>query len=559
MSIITRPVIAILLLGLAVSCGSPQVEPEAPASDTLYTPAHIQELAETDYDAAMALTDEGMQRGQLSAFTAYQLKSKFTYLQTNNFSDAARWLRKALEQEEAREPATRMDLLYHLATILKGAKDYTACLATCTEGKELAHGLGDTYQMHAFDFMAGTTLFDMGEDETGLRMMHGALKGASGVADSMEEYGHLLYFASTLINNYLSVNDYAAALEECAAFEQMIESMHARYPDTPESYLDRSRFYLDVDRAVCYVASGNRSLAARSFLRARSCAFAQTEGGRIRQVEYYAAAGVPDSILVIYEEIPFPDADTVSRVYRRRLSRLSEAYRNAGMEREAASYDARYRALSEQIHAREQAEGILTRVAEYDSQQYRLALSDTTSLLEKYRRHFIVTLVGLALVLVGFFFLNQALSKRKVRRFNQQADALKKDMKSLQKMVSLITEKELSGDDADGKPSLERLIEGKELYLKKDLNRDSAAALLGITHAEVTRMLNDIEPGLSFPDYIKGLRIRHALKLMAANPNIPISDLAERSGFYTVRTLQRTFLAVTGKTPSEYAKELKQK
>ena len=71
--------ISILLLGLAVSCVSRPTVPVAPASDTLYTPAHIQELAETDYDAAMALTDEGMQRGQLSAFTAYQLKSKFTF------------------------------------------------------------------------------------------------------------------------------------------------------------------------------------------------------------------------------------------------------------------------------------------------------------------------------------------------------------------------------------------------------------------------------------------------------------------------------------------------
>lgn len=29
------------------------------------------------------------------------------------------------------------------------------------------------------------------------------------------------------------------------------------------------------------------------------------------------------------------------------------------------------------------------------------------------------------------------------------------------------------------------------------------------------------------------------------------------SAFYTTRTLQRAFLAITGKTPSEYAKELK--
>ena len=70
-------------------------------------------------------------------------------------------------------------------------------------------------------------------------------------------------------------------------------------------------------------------------------------------------------------------------------------------------------------------------------------------------------------------------------------------------------------------------------------------------------MLGEIEPGLSFPEYIKGLRIRHALKILGENPDISITELADRCGFYTVRTLQRAFLTSTGQTPSEYAKKLK--
>ncbi len=72
------------------------------------------------------------------------------------------------------------------------------------------------------------------------------------------------------------------------------------------------------------------------------------------------------------------------------------------------------------------------------------------------------------------------------------------------------------------------------------------------------KMLEEIAPGISFPDYIKSLRIRHALELLGENPDISISELADRCGFYTIRTLQRSFLAVTGKTPSEYAQELKE-
>ncbi|MBR1795624.1 MAG: helix-turn-helix domain-containing protein [Bacteroidales bacterium] len=552
-----RFVILFLAL-LGASCSSPPAGREEAAPDSVYSPANIQRLGATDYDSAIQLTDEGMQKGLLSAFTAYQLKSSLTYQYTEDNATAAQWLRKALEQEEAQEAETRTSLLYHLATILDAEKDYTACLATCTEGKELAHSLGHTYQQHSFNFIAGNCLFDMGEDETGLKMMRDAIKGASTVAKSEEEYGHLVFFASSLIYNYLSVKDYSAAIEECAVYEHLLSVMATAYPETPESYLDRSRFYLDIDRAICYAGTGNKAMATQAFQDAQTRAYVNTESGKISQVDYFAVAGDPESILRIYEDVSFTDADTVSRAYRKRLARLSEAYHNAGLHREAAAYDARYNALSEQIKAKEQIEGTFTKAAEYDSQNFRLALSDTTSILRRYHRHFIVAIILFAIAFVAFFILNHLFSKRKEAKFNKQAEALKKSVKSLQKQVSLITERELyNGEIPKEKPTLGQLIEGKKLYLNKDLNRDSATILLGISHADITRMLNDIEPGLSFPDYIKGLRIRHALQLLAANPDIPIAELADRSGFYTVRTLQRSFLSITGKTPSEYAKDLK--
>ena len=56
---------------------------------------------------------------------------------------------------------------------------------------------------------------------------------------------------------------------------------------------------------------------------------------------------------------------------------------------------------------------------------------------------------------------------------------------------------------------------------------------------------------------MNGLRIRHALEILEQNPDIPVKELADLAGFYSVRTLQRAFAAVTGSTPKRYAKELK--
>ena len=69
-----------------------------------------------------------------------------------------------------------------------------------------------------------------------------------------------------------------------------------------------------------------------------------------------------------------------------------------------------------------------------------------------------------------------------------------------------------------------------------------------------TKMLNDIHPGLSFPDYIKGLRIAHALDLIKEHPDLTVQQIADQSGFYSISSFERSFKSITGKTPREYLK-----
>ena len=173
----------------------------------------------------------------------------------------------------------------------------------------------------------------------------------------------------------------------------------------------------------------------------------------------------------------------------------------------------------------------------------------------------------LILALIIVFVLAVAvlllITLRKARQHSKETRALEKSLGSIRRQVSIIAEKELQKDVPEGREkqqpaSLKGLIEGQELYLNKNLNRQSATALLGKTEYEIDKMLDEIAPGISFPDYIKSLRIRHALELLGQNPDIPIAELADRSGFYTLRTFQRSFLAITGKTPSDYAQYLKE-
>ncbi|MBQ9185264.1 MAG: AraC family transcriptional regulator [Bacteroidales bacterium] len=545
---------AILLI---LSCCSP-ADNAGVSSEETYSPAHIQELAQTDYEAAMKLTAEGLRSGQLSVFTANELRANLTYQYTEDYASAADYMYKALEQDEAKDPAIRSELLYHLATILRNGRDYTALLATCTEGKECAHKAGKTFEEYSFDFLAGNCLHDMGEESTAFEMMEGAIAKASAIARTESEYGHLLYFTGQYINNLLSGKDYQTALTACKTYDSLIARMGSSFPGANPSYIDRCRFYLDVNRAVCYSYLGEPATASEIFNLALTREYALTTGGKTRLVDYYAASGQPDKILELYGgELQFTDTDTVSRAYRLRISRLKEAFTNAGDMEKAREYQALYDILSQEIESKEQTEGTLLNAAEFNSQSYRLKLDDTTQVLKR-NQILIFALIFVFALSVGILLL---IILRKSRQHNQETRALEKSLGSIRRQVSIIAKKELKKDVTEVRKqqadSLKELIEGQKLYLNKNLSRQSATELLGKTGYEMDKMLEEIAPGISFPDYIKSLRIRHALELLSQNPDIPIAELADRSGFYTIRTFQRSFLAVTGKTPSEYAQELK--
>ena len=538
-----------------ITCQPEQQQTVVPeTTGGIYSSAHILEFAKSDYDGAMKLVGDGLLNGSITPLDAYTLYANLTYIYTDDYAAAADYLRKALDLEDAKDSGTRAGLLYHLATILRSGRDYPALLSTCTEGKEYARMARLPFKVHSFDFMAGNGLFDIGEDQTGLKMMRSALSKAASIVNNEEDYGHLVYFSLQFTSNLIEKKGYREALEQCSITGNLMERMERKYPQAAPHHMDRFRFNLDIDRAICHCRLGNKAAEDEAYRSACSRAYSQSSGGKYSLIDYYSAAGQPESIVAIYrDDLPYSEPDTVTRSYRMRLSRLKDAYVNAGNLLAAGEYEKRIAELSRLIEEKEYAEGVLVNAARYDAIRYRYLLGDTESALRKNRWIMFGTITLLILLSLTFFLQNEI----KSRQHKAETDSLKKSLLSIQRQVSIISENKKTGGTSVPLPTLRELIEGKKLYLNKNLNRENAAAILGVSPNVVGKMLSEIEPGMSFPDYIKGLRIRHALELLGQDPDIPISSLADQCGFYTVRTLQRSFLAVTGKTPSEYARGLK--
>lgn len=103
---------------------------------------------------------------------------------------------------------------------------------------------------HSFDFVAGSCLFSIGEDEKGFDMLREALSAASELAKSEEDYGHLLYFSGALINSYLEVKDFPSVHQESERYENWLKRMQELTPPASEEYIDRCRFYLNMNPRI---------------------------------------------------------------------------------------------------------------------------------------------------------------------------------------------------------------------------------------------------------------------------------------------------------------------
>lgn len=110
--------------------------------------------------------------------------------------------------------------------------------------------------------------------------------------------------------------------------------------------------------------------------------------------------------------------------------------------------------------------------------------------------------------------------------------------------------------------SLEEQMHRHHFFTDCDLNLDKLASLTGINKYHLSETLNSFA-GKSFYQYINEYRVAYALKqiesLSSARPeDVNFLSLAYKSGFKAKSSFNRYFKEITGFTPSEHLKMLRQ-
>ena len=101
--------------------------------------------------------------------------------------------------------------------------------------------------------------------------------------------------------------------------------------------------------------------------------------------------------------------------------------------------------------------------------------------------------------------------------------------------------------------NIEQLVITKQLYLTPNLKIGDVAKVTGICRTYISTYINQTK-GVSFSDYINGLRVEHAKSLLSQNTdNTKIATIATRSGFSSEQSFYRNFHKFTGMKPLEWA------
>ncbi|MBQ9173375.1 MAG: helix-turn-helix domain-containing protein [Bacteroidales bacterium] len=553
-----------LISALAVFISIASCVPSSDSSDdklsvndaSRFSDSYIRDLGNSDLPAALDLVDEGEDKGIFSSFDANLLRSKLIYQYSDNYPLSRQYSLAALsEADSLSDNAMALDAITQMVSVDLIRKDYASVIELCKRGRTLSREAGNYLGERSFDFSAGRATFNLGHSSDGIALMEDAVAGALPLLQTESDYGHWISILGNLANVYLSVDDFDDALDASVRQSGLLSRMEKAFPDAMSGYYSRTRFYNLINRANIYYNKGDKASADEAFSEALSLDYASTADGISRFSSYYALTGRVEELLDSYSKAPLAEPDSVNRHYYIRLTRISKAYANRGDSAMASEYAARAAALERMIVRRDSLEGSDRNVSGYRDLSYKTRLQDAENALEKTsgRRRLLristISLSTILLVLVMVTSLRRRKTKKRIASLLAENSSLRDEVESFRRALS----EKVSDTETKGNVNpLSNLIEDQNLYLDKSLSRSMVMEILGCSQRQFSSMLSSIEPELTFPVYINRLRICHAISLMGTHPGMPLSKVAEESGFYSMRTFQRAFFTETGKSPSEY-------
>jgi AraC-like DNA-binding protein len=197
--------------------------------------------------------------------------------------------------------------------------------------------------------------------------------------------------------------------------------------------------------------------------------------------------------------------------------------------------------------------------------RYRQWCEENFSNLDNIDAQWIVRYI-MMIMLSGFVFYYLCVSDNPARAFTQQwylmfvlcytTDQVLHRPDPWERLHSTAVEEEQEEEPEDPayaayRATLEEWLEKEKPYLNPDFQLADLRQVLPLNRSYLSRFIN-IAYGCSFYQWVSGLRIEQAKRLMTEQPDLKIQDVADRCGFSSRSVFTQVFTRETGINPREW-------
>lgn len=526
-------------------------------------------------ERALMLLDSALLLGNVSDYRAQFIRAKIysNSLVETRLDSAINICQQLLGHDSVlNDPQEKENILNILIATSRAKHDNELYLKWATQKATLCQQRGEETERWRTEADIGLLMTFMGQVDEGLQKLDEAITSldAPGSIDRMDAFVVAIKRKINALNDlgrYEEVIPLAQrTFDRLDHYEQHAndyaeDSYRLSWSDRPS---DRDR-YLDFSRAqaLAFMAQAYAKLSeagkvnsekmanaqkAREYLAYfDQSAYGQSFSARRLIAPAQMALGLYDEALATYQELARRmGSDTLNANYALILRERAIAANAKGHSAEAYVWMSRHAALAKVVNDSLHRSEAHEYAARYHAQEQQLMIQEKEAEAERaYIIVFAVVLIAIFAICFAYYFLRQKriVSEKNrvlVRLINEQAETLSH-----------------KGTGPEGAlfNTIDSAIRNEHLYANIALQRQDICDRFDISRHVLNDLLTEYADGLSFPQYINGIRIEEALRLLHDDTAKPVSAIANEVGF-TPANLREQFKRKYGVTPAEYRQNL---
>ena len=563
-------VAAILMIGCTGNGGTKHV-PQA--SDTLYTEKAAMDVYGTQPERALVIIDSAEIVGNLTGDRASLLRAKVFCLTCGEERlDTTRQICEALLQNNFVKDAldNREPVLDLLVSISRKKHDNEQWLRWAKEKANFCRQQGNKTEALRTEAEIGIILTHLGRQDEGMAKLDDVIRQLDGTR-KFNETDACIIALKRKINVLQEQECYA---EVIAPAKLIVERLND-YEQHPDDYHDgtyREPVAADVPGycgfyrsqaygflANAYANMGDRANARQNLMLFEQSQYGQTFDGRKTIAPTWCKLGDFEKMLAVYDEMEqHMGTDTICFDYATILHDRAIAAEARGHHAQAYDYMSRYAALSQSLNDSLQASEAHEYAARYHAQEQQMEIQERKA--EASRNAIIAWFVAVIALLLACFAIYYYLRHREEMRKNrilarQISEAMDYKEKYLVLQQTDKTAVETTPNTMEPTSlfaHISQTIVKEKLFLDPAFDRQAAIDHFHLSKERIGAAFSQGSDYASISDFINECRLEYAVNLLRDQPSLPISQVAQASGFSDANYFGRKFKARFGLSPTDY-------